>query len=258
MGKRRRDEAALTACLRPGYRCANHLLVVVLFTFRTPFRCALEYRHRWTPTAHLRIIVPRCSPDVDRQGPAYRTIAPFDWMDGLRRNDPAVVRRLYKEHFPVIRRHVLQNNGTADDAQDIFQEAMAVLWLKAKENALQAASDPGAFLFRVARNKWLDQLRSATHRRMRVVPVEHMPETVADEGNAVEDRLARLREVYARMDDKCRDVLGRFYFERQDLATVAAAMGVEEDSIRTIKYRCMMKLRAFRAHIDGGDDTDRP
>ena len=68
---------------------------------------------------------------------------------------------------------------------------------------------------------------------------------------AIEERLVRLRGVYEKLDDKCRNVLDQFYFERKDLATIAAAMGVTEESVRTIKYRCMMKLRAFRNAIRG-------
>ena len=64
----------------------------------------------------------------------------------------------------------------------------------------------------------------------------------------------RLREVYAKLDDKCRTVLDRFYFERKDLAAIADEMGVEEESIRTIKYRCMMKLRAVRNVIRGEEN----
>jgi RNA polymerase sigma factor (sigma-70 family) len=73
----------------------------------------------------------------------------------------------------------------------------------------------------------------------------------------LEDRILRLREVYAKLDDKCRQVLDQFYFERKDLASIAASMGVEEESIRTIKYRCMMKLRAFRQAISGEDRKEK-
>ncbi len=172
----------------------------------------------------------------------------------MRRNDPATLQALYKAHFPTVRAHVFRNNGSVDDAQDMFQEAIAVLWLKVKEGSLADASDPGAFLFRVAKNKWLDQLRSASHKHMRVVPVDQLPERAGEDTASTEERIQRLRAVYERMDEKCRNVLGRFYFEQQDLATIAAAMQVEEDSIRTIKYRCMMKLRALRARIDGNDE----
>ncbi len=175
------------------------------------------------------------------------------WWTGLRRNDPGTVRALYKAHFPAVRQYVVQNSGTGSDAQDVFQEAMAVLWLKVKEGLIQPDGDPGGFLFRVAKNKWLDQLRSAARKHMRVVHDDRVLGQVEEADDGVEERLARLRSVYGALDEKCRTVLDRFYFERKDLAAIASELGVNEESIRTIKYRCMMKLRAFRKAISGDD-----
>lgn len=180
------------------------------------------------------------------------------WVEGLRRNEPAVVRAFYRAHLPAVRSYVIQNSGTSTDAQDVFQEAMSVLWLQAKEGRLAPGSDPGAFLFRVAKNKWLDVVRSAAHRHMKVVHDERTEQVPAASTDEVEERLARLRGVYDKLDDKCRQVLDRFYFERKDLATIAGEMGVEVDSIRTIKYRCMMKLRAFRRTILGDETVNEP
>ncbi len=210
-----------------------------------------EPSHPWTVGLLFRIIVPRCSPNVDRTGNAYHATVAASWKDGLCRNDAATVQGLYKKHFPTVRGFVLQNHGSVGDAQDVFQEAMTVLWMKAKDDTLQETTDPGAFLFRVAKNKWLDHLRSAAHKNMRVVPHEHIPDPTDAVGEDLEHRIGRLRGVYERLDAKCRTVLDRFYFERKDLATIARELGVEEESIRTIKYRCMMKLRAFRRAIEG-------
>ncbi|MEO8591305.1 MAG: sigma-70 family RNA polymerase sigma factor [Flavobacteriales bacterium] len=180
-----------------------------------------------------------------------------DWVSGLRRNDPATVRALYAKHFAAVRQYVLQNSGTGNDAQDMFQEALIVLWMNVKEGRFKsgAESDPGGFLFRVAKNKWLDVLRSAAHKQMKVVHDERTTDAQAEVADDIDDRIVRLRGVYDKLDDKCRVVLDQFYFERKDLATIAADMGVEEESIRTIKYRCMMKLRAFRHTIAGEDNT---
>lgn len=177
------------------------------------------------------------------------------WLSGLRRNDPGTVRALYAKHFQAVKHYILQNTGTDHDAKDMFQEAMTVLWLKAKEGALTPESDPGGFLFRVAKFKWLDHVRSAAHKHMKVVHDDRTNDMHADVGDDIEERIVRLRGVYDTLDDKCRNVLDRFYFERKDLATIATEMGVEEESIRTIKYRCMMKLRAFRRTIAGDDNT---
>lgn len=176
------------------------------------------------------------------------------------RNDAATVRALYARHYPAVLHYVLENNGRAADAEDMFQEAFAALWLRVKEGKFDAGAEPGpgGFLYQVARNKWLDVLRSAAKKRMDVLHSDHIGEVGAEVVTDDEDqRIARLREVYRLLDDKCRRVLDQFYFERMDLAAIASAMGVGEDSIRTIKYRCMMKLRAFRRKIGGEDQSGK-
>jgi len=177
------------------------------------------------------------------------------WVSGLLRNDPQLVRALYATHYPSVRQFVVKNSGTASDAQDVFQEAVTTLWLHVKEGRFNAnaESDPGGFLFRVAKNKWLDVVRSAAHRHMRVLKDEQVGAHPIEDEREMEERILRLHEVYGNLDEKCRKVLDQFYFERKDLATIAENMGVEEESIRTIKYRCMMKLRAFRRSISGED-----
>lgn len=179
------------------------------------------------------------------------------WAEALKRNDPRVARELYAAHWPAVRQFVLGNSGTLPDAQDMFQEAFLVLWMQVKEGRFTAGDGegPGGFLFQVAKHKWLDVVRSAARKHMQVVHNERLqvaPETAAD---GTEARLERLRAVYATLDEKCRKVLDRFYHGREDLATIATAMGVEEESIRTIKYRCMMKLRAHRRTIGGEENN---
>ncbi len=173
------------------------------------------------------------------------------WVIGLRRNDPEVLGTLYNAHYPTVRTYVLRNSGTEDDARDVFQEAILVLWLKVKDGQLIPEADPGGFLYRVAKNKWLDVVRSAAHKHMKVIHDDRLQDPLDGSEETIEERLVRLRGVYEKLDDKCRNVLDQFYFERKDLATIAAAMGVTEESVRTIKYRCMMKLRAFRNAIRG-------
>lgn len=174
-----------------------------------------------------------------------------DWKAGLLANDPKTIGMLYRNHFPAVRQYVLANNGRKADSEDVFQEAVLVLWLKVKEGGFEG-HDAGGFLFRVAKNKWLDILRSPSKRQMNTLGDNHMELAGnAPEAGEAEDRIVRLREVYGVLDTKCRQVLDLFYFERKSLSVIAEAMGVEEESIRTIKYRCMMKLRACRKAISG-------
>ena len=229
-----------------------------MFTFRTGLDKVLYTRNshyseqgRWTSNRILLIIVFR-TPLVEH-GISPRTSSEPSWVSGLLQNDPNALRALYTDHFPMVRQYVLKNSGTVADAQDVFQESVMVLWLTVKEGRFKAGADGevGGFLFRVAKNKWLDTVRSAAHRNMKIVHEDRILAEPIDVQDDIEERIVRLRGVYDKLDDKCRSVLDQFYFERKDLATIAKAMGVDEESIRTIKYRCMMKLRAVRRTIAG-------
>jgi len=150
----------------------------------------------------------------------------------------------------------MENSGTEADAEDVFQEAMAILWLKCSKGDIRAGSDSnlGGYVFRIAKFKWLDQVRSARNRTTSGVELDENTAELQEAGE-LEERIAFLQSLYGQLDEKCQHVLDMFYYEKKDLRTIAAAIGVDESSVRTIKYRCMMKLRKFNARSLNDYDT---
>jgi len=53
-------------------------------------------------------------------------------LQGLACNDKKTVETIYRENYTMVQSLIINNNGTADDAKDIFQEAMIVLYEKAR------------------------------------------------------------------------------------------------------------------------------
>ncbi|HEY4337609.1 MAG TPA: sigma-70 family RNA polymerase sigma factor, partial [Puia sp.] len=53
-------------------------------------------------------------------------------LEGLAQNDRKAIEAIYKQHFNMVQSLILNNNGYPDDARDIFQEAMIVLFEKAR------------------------------------------------------------------------------------------------------------------------------
>ena len=47
-------------------------------------------------------------------------------------NEKGAIEAVYKENYGLIQHFVKSNNGTEDDARDIFQEAMMVLYEKSR------------------------------------------------------------------------------------------------------------------------------
>ena len=80
-------------------------------------------------------------------------------LEGLLKGDPAAVNQLYKRHFPGIVKMVTSNSGSEEDAQDLFQDAVMVIFEKARSNKLSLTSSLYTYLYAICRNLWLKKLR---------------------------------------------------------------------------------------------------
>ncbi|MCB9081959.1 MAG: RNA polymerase sigma factor [Lewinellaceae bacterium] len=84
------------------------------------------------------------------------------YIEGLKRGDEKVIQEIYSRYSGFIKNWINQNNGSADDAQDVFQDALLALFERAGNQGITLTSPFQALLFTVCRNKWLDRLRHKT------------------------------------------------------------------------------------------------
>jgi len=80
-------------------------------------------------------------------------------LKGLARNDKNAVETIYREHYKIIQTLIINNNGLADDARDIFQEAMIVLYEKARSGDFELNCQIRTYLYSVSRRLWLKRLQ---------------------------------------------------------------------------------------------------
>lgn len=167
--------------------------------------------------------------------------------DSLTDNPEATLKKVYGDNYPWLENYVRKNSGNAEDAQDIFQESVSIAWLNLKEGKFVGTAEQfNAYVRQVCKFKWINQLKSAVHTRTVLVDDPTALEGRLEETELLEEQLARCRQLnaaFAELGEKCKDLLGRFYYERQPLTQIAGAMDNTEESIKTIKYRCMMRLR---------------
>ncbi len=81
-------------------------------------------------------------------------------IDGLRRRDNRVLRFIYKTYYPAVVKLILENSGTEDDAKDIFQESLIVVFKNIREKAdFKLESGFQTYIYSIARLLWLKHLR---------------------------------------------------------------------------------------------------
>jgi RNA polymerase sigma factor (sigma-70 family) len=70
--------------------------------------------------------------------------------------DAAFLKRLYAKNYYGVEAYILKNSGTKEEAKDIFQHGMLVLYTLLKKEKIQISSFDN-YLFSVCKNLWIKQ-----------------------------------------------------------------------------------------------------
>ena len=77
---------------------------------------------------------------------------------GILNHSENVLKRLYLAYFPMVLQLIINNNGNEDDAKDIYQEAIIVLYNKVKGGDFELSSKLKTYIYSVCRRLWLKRL----------------------------------------------------------------------------------------------------
>ena len=144
-----------------------------------------------------------------------------------------LIRRSY---FPKIKSYILQNSGTPEDANDIFQESLIALYDNVLLQKFRAESSIETYLFAICRNKWLSFLTKQKKGKEIVSSTVSQLETVE-----IDEVL--FAEVLDKISTDCKELLIGFYFHGYSMSVLKEKLNLgSEQTTRNKKYLCMKKL----------------
>lgn len=169
---------------------------------------------------------------------------PQDWPGD---NPASALKHFYNSNYPWLEKYILQNSGTVEDAKDIFQESLIAAWINFKEGRFSGSEENfNAYLRQICKFKWITHLRSAEHKKMHYIDDLAALDRPSDSTAINKEQLLEgqlLKSSFEQLGEKCRELLGLFYYRRKSLAEIALLQNTTEDSTKTLKYRCMLQLR---------------
>ncbi len=169
-------------------------------------------------------------------------------LPAIKANDEQVLRQLYTGAYPTVARYVQKNSGTEDDAKDIYQEAFLAAWRNIQLDKFQAtdASALPAYIFQIAKNKWIDHLRSRKNKHIVSLEDSMVNGTTTDMVSAENtEYLDAVKNEMKSLGERCRDLLNRFYYHKQSIREIAQHFNWTEPSAKNNKYRCLQELRTL-------------
>lgn len=166
-------------------------------------------------------------------------------LQGLAQNDRKAIETLYKENFNLIQAMVLNNNGSAEDAKDIFQEAMVVLYQKVQSGTFELNCRVQTFVYSVCRRLWLKRLMQQSKYSLHENAEELV--VVDEEVGEHEKRDAEftlMEKAMGNLGEPCKSLLEAFYFQKRNMQEIAGDFGyTNPENAKTQKYKCLVRLK---------------
>jgi RNA polymerase sigma factor (sigma-70 family) len=167
-------------------------------------------------------------------------------LKGLAIDDRRSIEAIYKANYSMVQSFVLNNNGTVDDARDIFQEAMIVLHEKAHQADFELFCQLRTYLYSVCKRLWLKRLQQMQRYSGQV---ENWEETVPVEEDLEQHEqrdahFSMMEAALAKVGEPCKSLLDAYYVQKKPMQEIAGDFGyTNADNAKTQKYKCLVRLK---------------
>ena len=170
---------------------------------------------------------------------------------GLAGGSDDALTQLYRRYFPMVLHFVTTNSGSEDDAKDIYQETLIVLYEKVRSGSLELHCQLKTYLYSVGRRLWLKQLAQKSRFMVRDVDTPASDEFAAGQiDNDLTEHEERDRQFdlmadsLDRLGEPCRTLLNDFYIQHLSMQDITEKFGyTNADNAKTQKYKCLMRLK---------------
>ena len=167
-------------------------------------------------------------------------------LEGISAEDRNSVEQLYRQHYIMIQTMVLANAGTKDDAADLFQETVIVLYEKIKNGSFELNCLLKTFLYSIARRLWLKKLQQ---QQRFISQPDNLEETVPVE-DEIENHLKLQNDFFImenamnKVGEPCKSLLQAYYLQKKHMNVIAQEFGyTNADNAKTQKYKCLVRLK---------------
>jgi RNA polymerase sigma factor (sigma-70 family) len=167
-------------------------------------------------------------------------------IKGLGENDRKSIEKIYESNYGTIQSFILNNNGSAEDAKDVFQEAIILLYEKVNAGQFELQSKIKTYLYSVCRRIWLKRLQKMQRFGNIIEDAEELipVEEDLDEQKRKEEAFQIMDKSLSQLGEPCRSLIEAFYIQKKPMHEIAEQFGyTNADNAKNQKYKCLMRLK---------------
>jgi RNA polymerase sigma factor (sigma-70 family) len=162
-------------------------------------------------------------------------------IKGLLTEQDEWVSILYNKARPLIIRYALNNQSTVDEAKDLVQNTVIIVYENILLGKLVLTSSLTTYIFAIAKNLWLKELRKK--RRHVMIHLDDADFESENQDDLIEDRIFQLQKAIKELDAKCQEILKSRYWQKKKFDEMSQIYNTTVASLKMKSSRCHESLQ---------------
>ena len=162
----------------------------------------------------------------------------------LREKDEKVLKLVYRQHYGTITNMVMNNGGSLQEAKDVYQDAVIVLYEKLQDHQFELNCLIKTFLYSVSRNIWLKQLKVRRKFEGTISDNDEDAGSLWDQSMDKEDQYQAMNLALEALGEPCSTIMRDFYIHKSSMEEITEKFGyTNSDNAKNQKYKCLKRLK---------------
>ena len=171
------------------------------------------------------------------------------FIDGLRNGNNEILSALYKKYYNIVLKFIVNNSGTEEAAQDIYQETVIVLYENAQKPQFSLNCQLQTYIYSVAKRLWLKQLKKNGKTFLFKEDDENeLVDVTGDmaEHSEKEKNLDKMNKSLLELGEPCATLIKDYYLSKLNMDEIADKFGyTNADNAKNQKYKCLQRLKKY-------------
>src|SRR6478752_10482798 len=133
----------------------------------------------------------------------------------IKRGDESALDFLYRKNYRMMVKMIIKNNGSEEEAKDVYQESLIVFWQKAQTEEFVLTSKISTYLYSICQNLWRKELE----RKSRLTNEESDASEIFDMDK--KERIEAINNCINDLGETCKKILTYYYFDKLSMTDIA-------------------------------------
>ncbi|MFM9989093.1 RNA polymerase sigma factor [Flavobacterium sp.] len=170
-------------------------------------------------------------------------------LTDLKGENNSAFGELYKNYFYSVNRFITNNNGSTNDAEDVFQDTMIILLEKLRKDNFQLTASLKTYIMAISKNIWLNKLRK-TYKEVDLtnensnIYFEQIDIAIDDEKNYMD----KLQNYLHKITEHCQGLIHDMFFKEKSIEIIQKEYGYSTiHNAQNQKHKCIEQIRKVKS-----------